>query len=101
MLRSAFRSLALAWAKRPFLRPPSLPRIYATTGYETVDHEIKLEEENWRHYSPEAFYPASIGEVLNTRYQILGKLGYGGHSTAWLCRDLRYAPRSRHIHSGL
>ncbi|KAI7554690.1 hypothetical protein KC331_g371 [Hortaea werneckii] len=30
-----------------------------------------------------------IGELLNSRYQIIGKLGYGGHSTAWLCRDLR------------
>jgi len=48
-----------------------------------------LEEENWDLYSPEGFYPLHIGETLRSRYQVLGKLGYGAHSTAWLCRDLR------------
>lgn len=31
-----------------------------------------------------------IGDVLNTKYQVAGKLGYGGFGTVWLssCRDL-------------
>ncbi|KAI9806285.1 MAG: hypothetical protein M1825_006400 [Sarcosagium campestre] len=35
------------------------------------------------------FYPVRIGEVFQSRYQVLGKLGYGSRSTAWLCCDLR------------
>lgn len=34
------------------------------------------------------FYPARLGQVLNGRYQITLKLGYGGRSTVWLARDL-------------
>lgn len=29
-----------------------------------------------------------IGDVLNKRYQIVDKLGYGGYSTVWLARDI-------------
>ncbi|KAE9404244.1 kinase-like protein [Gymnopus androsaceus JB14] len=47
-----------------------------------------LEEENWEWYEPGLFYPVRIGEVFKSRYQVIGKLGYGSRSTAWLCRDL-------------
>jgi serine/threonine-protein kinase SRPK3 len=60
------------------------------SGFRPLDHVEKLEEENWDWYSPQMFYPTRIGEVFRSRYQILGKLGYGAHSTAWLGRDLRY-----------
>lgn len=55
-----------------------------------LDPYDKLEEETLRGYSPERFYPVNIGEVFRSRYQVIGKLGYGGHSTVWLCRDLQY-----------
>jgi serine/threonine protein kinase len=29
----------------------------------------------------------AIGDVLNSRYRIVDKLGHGGFSTIWLCRD--------------
>jgi serine/threonine-protein kinase SRPK3 len=48
-----------------------------------------IEEETLPHYSPAQFFPINIGEVLNARYQVIGKLGYGGNSTAWLSRDLK------------
>jgi hypothetical protein len=32
-----------------------------------------------------------IGEVIQGRYQVVAKLGYGTTSTVWLSRDLRYA----------
>jgi serine/threonine-protein kinase SRPK3 len=60
------------------------------SGFRPLDHVEKLEEENWDWYSPQMFYPTRIGEVFRSRYQILGKLGYGAHSTAWLGRDLLY-----------
>lgn len=58
-----------------------------------VSSREKLEEENWEWYSPATFYSVRIGQVLHSRYQTLGKLGYGTSSTVWLCRDLRYLLR--------
>lgn len=65
-------------------------RRFPDNGFNVIDSTTKVEEEKWSWYSSEAFYPARIGELLHSRYQIIGKLGYGGHSTTWLCRDLRY-----------
>ncbi|PYH66875.1 CDK4/6 [Aspergillus vadensis CBS 113365] len=53
-----------------------------------LDPTERLEEETLPWYSPERYYPVRVGEVLQSRYQIVGKLGYGGYSTIWLCRDL-------------
>ncbi|KAJ8060985.1 hypothetical protein OCU04_010063 [Sclerotinia nivalis] len=30
-----------------------------------------------------------IGDVLSSRYQVVGKLGFGNSSTVWLARDLQ------------
>ncbi|KAJ5362017.1 hypothetical protein N7541_002861 [Penicillium brevicompactum] len=30
-----------------------------------------------------------IGDALNSRYQVIGKLGFGVSSTVWLARDMR------------
>lgn len=49
-----------------------------------------LEEETLDCYSPDQFYPVAVGEVLNSSYKVVGKLGYGAQSTVWLCRDIRY-----------
>ncbi|OTA24651.1 hypothetical protein BTJ68_13345 [Hortaea werneckii EXF-2000] len=67
---------------------------FPDNGFHVFNSTIKVEEEKWPWYSSEAFYPARIWQLLHARYQIIGKLGYGGHSTAWLCRDLR-AERER------
>lgn len=40
------------------------------------------------HYSPKHFYPMRLYEVLNDRYQVSAKLGWGTSSTVWLARDL-------------
>lgn len=48
-----------------------------------------LEEETLDCYSPDQFYPVAVGEVLNSSYRVVGKLGYGAHATVWLCRDVR------------
>lgn len=49
-----------------------------------------FEEESLPGYSPGRFYPVTVGEVLNSTYKVLGKLGYGAQSTVWLCRNIRY-----------
>jgi len=47
-----------------------------------------IEEETTPCYDPKRFYPTRLGEVLNDRYQVATKLGYGTSSTLWLARDL-------------
>lgn len=48
----------------------------------------KVEEEDVPNYKSEDYYPAHIGDMFGTRYQIVSKLGFGMKSTVWLCRDL-------------
>lgn len=39
-------------------------------------------------YTQGLYYPLSIGEVLNSTYQIVHKLGWGGFSTVWMARHV-------------
>ncbi|KKZ62424.1 hypothetical protein EMCG_03164 [[Emmonsia] crescens] len=36
----------------------------------------------------EKFYPMILGEVINEKYKVVAKLGFGSASTIWCCRDL-------------
>jgi hypothetical protein len=65
-----------------------LPKVYPSTGFELLDPATKIEEELLPGYTPRKYYPAVIGEVLLDRYQIVGKVGFSGGATHWLCRDL-------------
>lgn len=65
-------------------------RVFPTTDL-LIDPSIEIEEETLPTYRPEKYYPVQQGEVLNNRYQVLAKLGYGVTSTVWLGRDLQYA----------
>lgn len=59
------------------------------------DEELDLEElvEPWHRYETEdnqyVLYPIRLGEVLNERYLVEHKLGFGGGSTVWMAFDLR------------
>ncbi|KAL0959526.1 hypothetical protein HGRIS_011239 [Hohenbuehelia grisea] len=70
------------------IRATSTLRTHPTTGFKLIDPSVKVEEEGLEWYSPTRFYPVSLGQVLNSKYQVLVKLGFGSCSTAWLCRDL-------------
>jgi serine/threonine protein kinase len=67
--------------------------MFSNPRYERLPESQKIEEETLQDYLPERFYPVRIGEVLASRYQVVGKLGYGATSTVWLARDL-----SQHRH---
>ena len=75
------------WARS--LPGASPPRKFPASGFKVISDIGKLEEENWDWYKPGLFYPVLIGEIFQSRYQVVDKLGYGSRSTAWLCRDLR------------
>ncbi|KAI0687183.1 CMGC/SRPK protein kinase [Cytidiella melzeri] len=58
------------------------------TNFDLVDNSHLIEEETWPWYHSNEFYPVRIGDIYQSQYQVVGKLGYGGYGTVWLCRDL-------------
>lgn len=54
--------------------------------------DLKMVVEPCDRYDPEStsrvFYPICLGEVLNGRYLIEHKIGFGGGSTVWMAHDL-------------
>ncbi|PYI35738.1 kinase-like protein [Aspergillus indologenus CBS 114.80] len=78
------------FSRRPlFQRPASSVRNFSQSNPPPLDPTERLEEETLPWYSPTEFYSVKIGEVFQSRYRVIGKLGYGGYSTVWLCRDLQ------------
>ncbi|XP_023238889.1 SRSF protein kinase 1-like [Centruroides sculpturatus] len=45
------------------------------------------EQEDQRDYCKGGYCPVKIGDVLNSQYRIIRKLGWGHFSTVWLCWD--------------
>jgi serine/threonine-protein kinase SRPK3 len=64
------------------------PLDFSTNLPELIPLDERIEEELLPDYDPSKYYPASIGQILKDRYQIVGKLGFGPRSTTWLARDL-------------
>ncbi len=48
-----------------------------------------IEEETQPKYDATKFYAAKVGEILNDRYKLVAKLGYGMTATVWLAKDLQ------------
>jgi len=65
------------------------PRVFLNSNYQRISPEQKIEEEKHPDYLAARYYPVRIGEVFASRYQVVGKLGYGALSTVWLARDLK------------
>ncbi|KAH8722359.1 kinase domain protein [Phaeosphaeriaceae sp. PMI808] len=75
--------LARRWMSKGSMQPLHFP----DANFEMIPASQKLEEEA---HDPllERYYPLRIGEILNTKYQVVGKLGFGLGSTVWLANDL-------------
>lgn len=56
---------------------------------DTISGHKLVEEETLPKYNPDHWYPARLGEVLNHRYELVVKLGYGMTATVWLAKDLQ------------
>ncbi|KAI6911462.1 kinase-like protein [Hortaea werneckii] len=57
--------------------------------FRRIDSSYVVEEETLSGYQSRHYYPVRLGDVLNDRYKVIGKLGFGSASTVWLCRDLQ------------
>ncbi|KAB8270696.1 kinase-like protein [Aspergillus minisclerotigenes] len=78
----------------------SQPRVFPDSGFHSLDSTAKFEEETLPDYLEERYYPVRIGEIFNSQYQVVTKLGFGSSSTVWLCRDLynrRYLVLKVHV----
>ena len=69
---------------------PSPRRVFSNPNFERITSTCKIEEETFSDYLAARHYPVRIGEVLDSRYQVVGKLGYGAYSTVWVARDLKW-----------
>jgi hypothetical protein len=65
-----------------------LPRNFSNPRFETISASPPIEEESLPDYIAARYYPVRIGELFASRYQVVGKLGFGTTSTVWLARDL-------------
>ena len=75
------------WALNAIGRQPWLTKDFSNPHSEKIGAS-QLIEENLPDYLAERYYPVRIGDLLESRYQIVGKLGFGVTSTVWLARDL-------------
>ncbi|EAS00244.2 kinase domain protein (macronuclear) [Tetrahymena thermophila SB210] len=55
-----------------------------------IDEENDSEDEGIEDYKIGGYHPVHIGEVINKRYVIIQKLGWGHFSTVWLSKDFKY-----------
>ncbi|XP_064604565.1 SRSF protein kinase 3-like isoform X2 [Liolophura sinensis] len=93
--------------KRDPTRPQKIPRNYgyvlfvpvwtesqkSEPLYEEDDEEEILgsdddEQEDPKDYTKGGYHPVKIGDLLNSRYHVVRKLGWGHFSTVWLCWDM-------------
>lgn len=83
MLSSLLRSL-------PRLGRRWKPLNFTNPNFVRIPEYHKIDEETLPDYVASHYYPTRIGEIIKERYQIVGKLGFGSTSTAWLARDMEY-----------
>ncbi|POR33931.1 Protein kinase-like domain protein [Tolypocladium paradoxum] len=56
---------------------------------ELLPLDTPVDEERVPGYKPEHYYPANPGDVLENRYQLDAKIGWGSSSTVWLAHDIQ------------
>ncbi|KAI1135858.1 kinase domain protein [Hypoxylon sp. FL0543] len=78
----------LRWARGISRRAPLTPLRFPTSGFDVIDDSYVFEEEQFDEFGKGHYYPVRIGDVYASKYQVVGKLGFGSTSTVWLARNL-------------
>ncbi|KAF1841371.1 kinase domain-containing protein [Cucurbitaria berberidis CBS 394.84] len=71
-------------AKSLFRRQPWPQLRFPSAGFDIVGDGKLLEEEQLDEFRKGVYYPVNIGDVFASKYQVVGKLGFGVSST--VCR---------------
>ena len=76
-----------AYSTRTDIEGSSKQQIYGT--------DVLLEEETLPRYQADNYYPVRMNEVINMKYRVVAKLGFGISSTVWLAQDItRYVDQA-------
>lgn len=75
--RSWFHNQATAAVERP---PPST----------SIPQSVLVDEEVVSGYDRSTFYPAYPGQILDGRFELKAKIGWGSSSTVWLAKDISW-----------
>ncbi|KAI1135447.1 kinase-like protein [Hypoxylon sp. FL0543] len=74
-------TIAKPWWPRP-------PVSQTTPEPEILPDDTLVDEERIPGYRPKPYYPANPGDVLEDKYQLDAKIGWGSSSTVWLAHDI-------------
>ena len=77
------------WLGKFVTRTQWSPLRFPSNGFKVFGNDVWLDEEYLDAFAKGVYYPIKLGEVLVTRYQVVGKLGFGTSSTVWLARDMQ------------
>ncbi|CAD8102785.1 unnamed protein product [Paramecium primaurelia] len=69
---------------------PSIYKPKKMELFHQLDDEHDSEDEGIEDYKIGGYHPVHVGEVLQNRYVIIQKLGWGHFSTVWLCKDFKF-----------
>lgn len=75
-------SKLLPWNMRNFAQATATPK--------ELPSDIPIEEELIPGYDPKRFYHPNPGEILDGRFAMKAKIGWGTSSTVWLAQDVRW-----------
>lgn len=80
------RVLTMAFFTNLSMRPA---RAYSTRAKPQIyGSDVLIEEETLPRYQAQDYYPVRIKEVMDRKYQVISKLGFGRSSTVWLAQDI-------------
>lgn len=62
---------------------------FNNSNFRTLPSDQMIEEEAHDAISKSRYYPMRVGDIIENKYQVVGKLGYGLGSTVWLANEFR------------
>lgn len=93
------RLMAPLWQLVKGLVKEPTPQLFrfSNTSFKTLPTDQRIGEEAHDAISKGRYYPVRIGDVVQDRYQIVGKLGFGVGSTVWLANDFHHAAKHQKV----
>ncbi|KFZ14717.1 hypothetical protein V502_05936 [Pseudogymnoascus sp. VKM F-4520 (FW-2644)] len=68
---------------------PSPPMRFPSSGFKTINASEVLEEWRFDDFKTGQYYLVNIHDIFSSKYQAVGKLGFGVTYTVWLAQDLK------------
>jgi len=69
----------------------------ASTAPKLLGLDALVEEESIPRYNPSHFYHPNPGEILDRRFELKAKIGWGSSSTVWLAKDIRISALAPYV----